>query len=104
MYNVFMITKLDEKNFDEYTKSGLKVVEFFAEWCGYCKRQKPILEEMEKVNIGQIDAEKSPSIARKFNVNGFPTMIIMKNGNEVDRLVGFHSKYDIMNVVMKYLK
>ncbi len=99
-----MITKLDEKNFDEYTKSGLKVVEFFAEWCGYCKMQKPILEEMEKVNIGQIDAEKSPSIARKFNVNCFPTMIIMKNGNEVDRLVGFHSKYDIMNVVMKYLK
>ena len=59
-----MLTELNENNFSEETKSGTKLVEFYTDWCGYCKRQKSELEQMDKVWIGQVDAEKSPNIAK----------------------------------------
>lgn len=99
-----MLTELNDDNFIEETKNGLKLIEFYTSWCGYCKKQKPELEEMDKIWIGQVDAEQASKIAAKFNVHAFPTFLIMKDGSEVERFSGYHSKEDLMNKIMTFLK
>lgn len=98
-----MITKLDKTNFDDETKDGLKIVEFYADWCGYCTRQDPILEELDKVWIGKVNTDDSRELAQKYGISSLPSFIIFKNGNEVHRFSGLHSKFDIMNVITNYL-
>ncbi len=99
-----MLKELNSKNFEEEIKSGLKLVEFYTEWCGYCKKQHPELEELGKVWIGQLDADINPDIAAKYNVNAFPTFIIFKDGNNIERFSGFRKKEDIMQRIIKHLK
>jgi thioredoxin 1 len=98
-----MIKELDSDNFESELKNGLKLVEFHTSWCGYCKKQQPELEQMEKVWIGQVDADKAPSIASKHNVNGFPTFLVFKDGKEIDRFSGLKKKEELMSRIMKFL-
>ena len=98
-----MLTELNSDNFTEETKKGIKLIEFHTSWCGYCKKQQPELEEMNKIWIGQVDADKAPAIAAKFNVNSFPTFLILKNGQEVDRFSGMRKKEDLMSIIMKHV-
>ena len=98
-----MLKELNSDNFHEETKNGVKLIEFHTSWCGYCKKQQPELEEMGKVWIGQVDADNAPSIAAKFNVNSFPTFLIMKNGEEVERFSGMRKKEDLMSRVMRHI-
>ena len=99
-----MIKELDKTNFVDEIKSGLKLVEFYADWCGYCTRQEPILEELDKVWVGKINTDYNRELAQKFGISSLPSFIIFKNGNEVHRFSGLHSKFDIMNVLTNYLK
>ena len=98
-----MITELNQDNFDASTKNGVKLIEFYTSWCGYCKKQQPELEAMGKVWIGQVDADKEAFIAARFNINAFPTFLILKNGQEVERFSGMHKKENLMNKIMKHL-
>ena len=98
-----MLKILDKDNFKDETQKGVKLVEFFTTWCGYCKKQQPELEEMDKVWIGQVDADKSPAIAANYKVNSFPTFLILKDGEEVERFSGYHKKENLMNKVIKYI-
>ncbi|MDD3236778.1 MAG: thioredoxin family protein [Candidatus Gastranaerophilales bacterium] len=98
-----MITKLDEKNFTTETQSGLKLIEFSTPWCGFCKKQEPVLEEMDKVWIGQVNGDDSPALVEKYGISGYPSFVVLKDGKEVDRFVGLHTKFDIMNILLKYL-
>ena len=98
-----MLKELDTENFDNETKSGLKLVEFYTTWCGYCKKQQEELNLMDKIWIGQVDAEKSPDIASKYGVGGFPTFLILKNGEELERFSGYRKKEEIMSRIMAHL-
>ncbi|MDX8431063.1 MAG: thioredoxin [Candidatus Algichlamydia australiensis] len=84
---------IDEQNFEEMTKKGLVLVDFFADWCGPCKMLTPVLEEVAaemegKAIIAKLDIDKSQAIASKFQVTSVPTLILFKDGAEVGRLVG----------------
>ena len=98
-----MLTELNSDNFEEKTAKGVKLIEFYTQWCGYCKKQKPELEAMDKIWIGQVDADESPSIAAKFNINAFPTFLILNNGAVVERFSGMHKKEDLMAKIMKHV-
>ena len=99
-----MLIELNDNNFSEEIKNGVKLVEFYTDWCGYCKKQKTELEAMDKIWIGQVNAEKASNIASKYQVNAFPTFILFKNGTDVERFSGMHSKEKLMDKIMKYLK
>ena len=98
-----MLNELNDKNFADEIRNGVKLVEFYTDWCGYCKKQKPELEQMDKVWIGQVNAEKAPETASKYRVNAFPTFFLFKNGAEVERFSGLRSKEELMEKIMKYL-
>ena len=98
-----MLKELDKINFDQELQTGVKLVEFYTTWCGYCKKQKLELEAMDKVWIGLIDADKEAAIAAKYNVSGFPTFLIFKNGKEVERFSGLKQKEDIMSRIMQHV-
>lgn len=99
-----MITNLNEQNFEQETSNGLKLIDFSATWCGYCKMLRPELEALDKIWIGYVDGDESPRLAKKYMVSGYPTMVLLKNGQEVDRIVGYRPKEDILSVIMKHLK
>lgn len=98
-----MLTELNSENFEEKTAKGLKLIEFYTSWCRYCKRQLPELEKMDKIWIGQVDADESPSIAAKYNINSFPSFLILKNGEVAERISGMHKKEDLMAKIMKHV-
>lgn len=98
-----MLKELNFENFDDEVKDGIKLVEFYTKWCGYCKKQKPELEQMEKIWIGLVDAEENLRIASEYNVNAFPTFLIFKDGKEAERFSGFKTKEDLMSRIMNHL-
>lgn len=98
-----MLKSLNKDNFENETKTGLKLIEFYATWCGYCKKQEQILKEMDKIWIGQVNTDEDPEITIKHGIHSFPTFLILKNGKEMERFSGLRSKFDLMNIISKYL-
>jgi len=98
-----MLRELDLNNFKEETKKGVKLIEFYTSWCGYCKKQQSELNEMDKIWIGQIDADNNEELAAEYGVSVFPTFLILKDGRELERFSGLRKKEEIMQKIMKYL-
>ena len=92
------IIDLTKENFQaEITKADKPVlVDFWAVWCGPCQMMAPILHELEAempdVQIGKVNVDEQMDLARQFRVVSIPTLIIFKNGQEVQRMVGVTSK------------
>ena len=77
--------------------NGIVVVDFFATWCGPCKMLSPVFESLRNdmrgtVEFLKVDIDQSMEIAEKYQISTVPTVIVFKNGREVDRLVGFIPK------------
>lgn len=77
------------------------VVDFWAEWCGPCKKISPILEEIAEENIGKLriaklDVDSHPTIAQQHNVMSIPTLIVFKDGQEAVRVTGSKGKAALM--------
>lgn len=93
-------------NFESIISSNTPVlVDFFAEWCGPCKAQSPILKEIaselgEKVKVIKIDVDKNPEIAMKFHIQGVPTLMVFKNGRQMFRQSGMMTKPQIYNILI----
>lgn len=100
-----MIIELNNENFEAETKQGLKLVEFYTTWCTYCKNQRIELENLKDSDmwIGIVDAEECPELAQKYGVTGFPTFIVLKDGEKIGNIVGFHQKSQLLNKLMAYI-
>jgi len=87
-----MVDELSGKEFEAFTKKGLVVVDFFAEWCMPCIMLAPVIEEisdkMKKIKFGKVNIDDSRDISEEFAVMSVPTLIVFKDGKEVDRIVG----------------
>ena len=98
-----MIQELNDKNFNTHTENGLKLVEFYTDWCSFCQKQKPILEDLSKngVWIGTLNADDYNDIAKTYGITGFPTFILFKGGNVISKLSGFHDKSSLITKLME---
>lgn len=87
---------------------GVVLIDFYAVWCGPCKLAGPVIDELaqdykDKVVIGKIDVDEIPQVAEKYNVMSVPTVIILKDGKEVERQVGFPGKEAYVQLINKHL-
>lgn len=84
--------ELTNGGFENFVKKGIVVVDFFAEWCMPCLMLSPIIEEIsekiKRIKFGKVNIDESKEIAEKFSVMSVPTLIIFKDGEEIDRIVG----------------
>ena len=82
---------------------GLVLVDFWAVWCGPCQMLGPIIKEIAEtekdLKVGKIDCDTQAALAIKYGVSSIPTLIVFKNGKEVNRSVGFIPKNRVMNLV-----
>ena len=101
------ILTLTDKNFQFQTKNRLVLVDFWASWCAPCRMMAPVLNDVASEltgssHIGKVNIEQFQSLAQKFQVRNIPTMILFKNGKEINRYVGIKSKDFLLDQLQKY--
>lgn len=101
------IQNVTDQNFDDATKEGLVLADFWAPWCGPCKMIAPVLEELDaemgdEVKIIKLDVDENQETASKFGVMSIPTLIVFKDGEPVDQLIGFQPKEALVNTLKKH--
>ncbi len=89
-------------------KDGLVVVDFFATWCGPCKMLSPVYDSVEtemgnKAEFYKVDIDQSMELAERFVVTTVPTVIVFKDGKEMDRLVGFIPKENLKSKIESHI-
>lgn len=97
---------VESKDFEAEVREGVSVVDFYADWCGPCKMIAPVFEELSKeipANFIKINVDNSQDIAAKFQVASIPTLVILKDGKEVDRIVGFVPKPSLESKIKQYI-
>ena len=104
-----MVLEINTDNFDDavLAHNGVIVVDFFANWCGPCRKLAPILEEVEgelkNVKFAKINTDENLEMAKKYQVSGLPTLMVFKNSEAVERLVGLMPKSSIITNIEKYI-
>lgn len=101
------IGEVTDQNFTNETAEGLVLVDFWAPWCGPCKMIAPVLEELDgevgdKVKIVKLNVDDNQETAGKYGVMSIPTLLLMKDGNVVDQVVGFQPKEALSQLVDKH--
>lgn len=99
---------LNNDSFDQEIADGTALVDFWAPWCGPCRMIGPVIEELAddfagKAKICKLNVDDNNALAVKYNVMTIPTLIIYKDGAEVERIVGVRSKPEIADTVTKHL-
>jgi thioredoxin 1 len=107
MGNVLNVT--DTSFEQEVKKSSIPVlVDFWAPWCGPCRALAPVVEELAgeydgKVKVVKVNTDESLETAQNYHISGIPTLIVFKNGEPVEQLVGNHKKSTLTEVLNKHL-
>ena len=101
-----MVQIVSQDNFSDSIASGLVLVDFFAEWCGPCKMLTPVLEavatELPSVTLLKLDIDASPRPAEQYGVSSIPTLILFKDGREVERSVGLKDKDSLIRLISEH--
>lgn len=104
-----MVIELENgKDFDNFTKKGLVLVDFWADWCMPCVIMDPIIEELSKkfrskIKFGKIDVDDNQELSRKFKIFSIPNFILFKDGKLVEQFVGSMPAHDFEEKLRKHL-
>ncbi len=100
---------LTDANFDTEASKGVMLVDFWAPWCGPCLMQGPIIEKVAaalsgKVKVGKCNVDEAPKTAARFAIRSIPTLIILKDAQEVERFVGVQEEAELVSALNKHIK
>lgn len=103
-----MVKAITDANFETETKEGVALVDFWATWCGPCRMQSPIIDELDeemgdKVTFTKMDVDANPNTPQQFGIMGIPTLLIKKDGEVVEKLVGYTPKEALADILEKYI-
>lgn len=99
----------DAESFDNAIKEGVVLVDFWASWCGPCKMMAPNVEQIaddykNRVVVGKVNVDDHPSLAERFGIMSIPTLLIFKDGELKEKLVGYRLTMQIASVLDNYLQ
>ncbi len=99
------IKHLTDSDFDHEIQKGVTLVDFHANWCGPCRMLAPVLEQVAKdvkgkAVVAKIDIDTEQKIAAQFQITSVPTMILFKNGKEVNRLIGLRNADAVKDFIL----
>ena len=99
-----VVMELTEANFDDTIADGVTVVDLWAPWCAPCHMQTPILEKVAKIvgtkaKIARLNVDEAMSVAGRFGVQAIPTLLLLKDGKEVNRFVGVQSEATLLGAI-----
>jgi thioredoxin 1 len=102
------VTELTNGKFEEFTKKGIVLIDFFADWCMPCLMMAPIVEDLSekfkvKINFGKIDIDENRALAEKFNVHSIPHFVLFKNGKAVEKFTGSMPSEDFEEKLKKFI-
>ena len=98
------VLELTESTFAAAVASGTSLVDFWAPWCGPCRMMGPVLHELagqfgQELTVAKVNVDESPHLAAKFRVQSIPLLVILRDGEEVGRMVGLQPKEAIVRAL-----
>ena len=100
------VIKLNNENFKTEVKESNKVVivDFYADWCGPCKMMSPVIDKIaeesdDRIKVCKLNVDDAQDIAVAYDVMSIPTLILFKDGTELNRLVGLQSKQEVLDMI-----
>jgi thioredoxin 1 len=85
---------ITDSTFEEETKTGISVIDFWAEWCGPCRAIAPVIDELEKkykeegIKVLKVNVDECSELSAKFSIRSIPTIVVLKDGKEITRQTG----------------
>ena len=104
-----MTQAITDKDFATETDEGLVLIDFWATWCGPCRMQAPILDQLseeydeDEFRIVKMDVDENPQTPQQFGIMSIPTLLLKKDGQVVEKAVGVHSKEQLRQMIDQYL-
>lgn len=102
------IIELNEREFDNFIKEEIVLVDFYADWCMPCMMMAPVIEDIArkfkgKIKFGKVNIEDNQELAQKFRIVSLPTFILFKDGKQAEQFVGSRSKEDFADKLKNHL-
>lgn len=98
-----------DTTFNEETDKGLVLIDFWATWCGPCRMQAPILDQLaeeydeDEFRIVKMDVDENPQTPQEFGIMSIPTLLLKKDGQVVEKAIGVHTKEQLRQMISQYL-
>lgn len=102
------VTELSEKEFDDFTKEEIVLVDFYTDWCMPCVMMAPVMEELskkfkEKIKFGRVNVDDNKELAQKFKIMSIPNFVLLKDGKVIEQFVGAMPVEDFADKLKNYL-
>ena len=102
------VVELSDSNFKETIESGVTLVDFWAPWCGPCMMQGPIVDEVAKkvsgkARVAKVNVDESMETAVKYRIQSIPTLLVFREGEVENQLIGLHSEEQLISAIEKAL-
>lgn len=103
-----MVKRLTDENFKQEISNGFSLVVFTAPWCSTCKRQAPVIDELDSevgklITVYRLNTDENPENSKEFSIMSIPTLMLLKDGKKVKQLTGFHNKEELIGMLGKYI-